>query len=151
MNFEQDKKHIQLCQALLEIPHRVTYMYNDFVYNKNGTGNTGVSEGGEGAVLGTSVNPIQTSVEIMPTTLLPPPPIFGPSTVSVMYNKNGTGAISATHVFGPSTYVLFHFFLLIFLFVPVVSNVYLSYFLRHNLIQKIFLAYLASYRHFRNY
>ena len=44
----------------------------------------------------------------MPTTLLPPPLIFGPSAASVMYNKNG--AISATHVFGPSTYVLFHFF-----------------------------------------
>ena len=46
---------MQLC---FEIPHRVTYMYNDFVYNKNGTGNTGVSEGVEGAVFGTSVNHI---------------------------------------------------------------------------------------------
>ena len=31
MTFEQAKKHFQLCLALLEIPHRMTNMYNDFL------------------------------------------------------------------------------------------------------------------------
>ena len=37
MNFRQAKKHIQLCVALLEIPHHMTNMYNDFGFKPSTT------------------------------------------------------------------------------------------------------------------